>query len=142
MEFETFVLSEIEESLKRGNRDAQVANLSGLIMEAYYRLAEGEEDFALGRIRAARAIYDRFSEKRSDTDVGRVDLPEFQNLHDQALLDVLKRMSDTEPYMASALRERLGLKEKEVPNPGLPNIMNPFREKKGAKGLESSPGSG
>jgi len=133
MDWEVFVMSELEDDFKRSGRDTMNTLLMGLISTAYYYLAMGEDDQALGQIRMSQQFIAYYNERRKDSDTssagGRVDLDSWKNLHDQALKDVFVGMDKANPEMAAALRERLGLKSNEVPQPGLPDLMNPYRTK-------------
>lgn len=142
MDFNTFALDMIDEEMRTGGRGVTASILSGFLFKAYYYLALGEDDRGRGHVLAAQRLYDRYSTRKTDAEVGRVDLPAFTALHDQALKDWLTNADKVMPTMSAQLRKRLGMKEGAMPNPGLPNIMNPLRKPKPGEKPELVPGAG
>jgi hypothetical protein len=105
-----YALSRVQEDINETSRDRQTAILQGMLSQAFYNYAMGEEDQAQGLERMVQKIHANYA---SRTDYGksveRVQLPAISELKRNVLLEMLRPDPEVSAEFQSALRARLGL---------------------------------
>ncbi|MBR89952.1 MAG: hypothetical protein CMO66_01580 [Verrucomicrobiales bacterium] len=158
LDLEAYVVSRLQEEMESGGRSNTMQILVGLIRRAYFMLAQGREDDAIGLIRQAEFQHKAYQTRRLDTEEDRVKLRPFESIHADALRGLMefldkeaarvpganKQLQDHVAEMklkAAILRGRLGLQPGQLPGGGgAVNMINPSGENGGESGV--TPGAG
>lgn len=107
---EEYALTRIQEDINETSRDRQTAILQGLIAQAFYHYAAGEEDQAQGLEQMVARIHANYNARTSTgKNAQRVELPEIAVIKRNVLLEILKPDPEVSEEFQAALRSRLGL---------------------------------
>ncbi len=107
---EEYALSRVQEDINETSRDRQTAILQGMISQAFYNYALGEEDQAQGLERMVQKIHANYA-RRTDhkASAQRVELPPIAEIKRNVLLEMLRPDPEVSVEFQAALRSRLGL---------------------------------
>lgn len=107
---EEYALTRVQEDINETSRDRQTAILQGMVSQAFYNYAVGEDDHAQGLERMAERIHANYAARTDHkSSVKRVELPPLSELKRNVLLEMLRPDPEVSAEFQAALRSRLGL---------------------------------
>lgn len=105
-----YVLSRLNEDVGETDMNRITAHLSGLLSQAYYNLALGDDDQYQGLFLLAKKVHERYQGKiLKGPSAQRVGLPAWEEFQRQSITNMLDPDRGLQPVLAAQLRTALGL---------------------------------
>jgi hypothetical protein len=104
-----YALDRAQETVGETSHDDAKAVIVGLLREAFWNAAIGEDIQAENYLNFARRFRERFQEAVGEKSVDRVGLPELDEVKEAVLKEMLDPERGLEPVLAAQLRTNLGL---------------------------------
>ena len=121
-----YAVAVVQIDIGETSQERVTSAVQGLLTQAYYNLAVGQDDRYENLKRLAARVYERYTSKTSSYGAKRIPLPPFDTLNKTVVQQLLNPQAGV-PYAARAvLRTQLGLPAESAapaPNPGSTNAV-------------------